>query len=425
VKPPPEGATPTVWRALWTSRLVVLFAGIAGVIQVGVAAGATAAYDPDRLTAPWGYLANAVAAPLARWDSVWYLTIAKAGYAGNVARMAFFPLYPLLIHVVGFVTQSDLVAGVLISLVAFAVGLWLLYRLVRLDFSDEIAEMTVMLLAFCPMSFFFSAVYTESLFLALSVGSIYAARRERWLLAGALGGLAAMSRNGGVALIVPIAVIYLYGPRTTAGARPTRWAGEQLSGLRLLLPRYRLRPSAFWLLLIPAGLGAYLAYLGIEYGHALAPFNAEQVWYRHSTFPLTTIWRAAEQAWNGLRQLVHGPTPPYYVPAYAQSVTGAALQDVYLFAFLILGVLGLIGAARRLPVAYSLYTLAMLVLALADPVSLQPLASLPRYEMVVFPFFIWGAQFVTRHRLKTPAIASLAVMLGLFTVEFATWRWVA
>ena len=113
------------------------------------------------------------------------------------------------------------------------------------------------------------------------------------------------------------------------------------------------------------------------------------------------------------------------MPAYAQSAVSAALQDVYLFLFLILGVGGLILGLRRLPVAYSLYTLAMLVLALVDPVSLQPLASLPRYELVVFPLFIWGAQLLTRHRLTLPALAALAVLLGLFTVEFATWRWVA
>jgi len=222
-----------------------------------------------------------------------------------------------------------------------------------------------------------------------------------------------------------VAVIYLYGPRTTGTARPTRWAGEALSGLRLLLPRYRLRADAVWILLIPAGLGAYLAYLGIKYGQALAPFHAEAAWYRHSTMPWTTVWRSAKQASNGLRQLVHGPAPPYLVPAYAQSVISAALQDVYLFLFLVLGVVALLFGLRRLPVAYSLYTLAMLVLALADPVSLQPLASLPRYELVVFPLFIWGAQLLTRHRLTVPALAALAVLLGLFTVEFATWRWVA
>ena len=416
VAPREERTLPLVWRALWMSRLVVLFAGFTSVVQVGISPGATAAYDPTGLTAPFGYFANALVAPLARWDSVWYLTIAKSGYGGNVMRMAFFPLYPLLIHVVGFVTRSNLVAGVLISLVSLGVGLSLLYRLVRLDFSREVAELTVLLLAFCPMSFFFSAVYTESLFLALSVGSIYAARRERWWLAGLLGGLAALSRNGGIALIVPLAVIYVYGPRGTdpapAPARP-------------LLPRYRLRPDAAWLLLIPAGLGIYLGYLGIRYGQTFAPFTAEKVWYRQSTFPLITIWHGAEQAWNGLRQLLHGPNPPYYIPLYAAGPTGAALQDIILFLFLVLGLTGLVAMARRLPVAYTLYTLALLVLALADPVSLQPLASLPRYMLVIFPLFIWGAQFVQRRGWQVPAICALAVLLGLFTAEFATWRWVA
>lgn len=390
----------TIWRAFWMSRVVVIFSGMAGVIQLGLASGAVGVYDPDRLTSPFGYLANAVVAPLARWDSVWYLQIARGGYAGIRERMAFFPLYPLLMHVVGFATRSQLVAGVLISLVAFIVGLVLLQRLVALDFDQEVARATVMLIAFCPMAFFFSAVYTESLFLALSVGAIYAARQERWALAGALGFLAALSRNGGIVLLLPTAWIFLQRHRG-------------------------FRPSALWLLLIPAGLGVYLGYLGIEYGQALAPFNVEVEWYRHSTFPLTTVVHAAEQAWNGLRQLIHGPTPPDYVQPYAQGVAGSAFQDIYLFLFLVAAGVAAIRMFRRLPLAYSLYALALLVLALADPVSLQPLASFPRYAMVAFPLFIWAAQGLVRRRFVVPVVSASAVMLGLFTVEFATWRWVA
>ncbi len=404
---------------------MVLFAGMAGALQVGAPGGSTGAYDPTGLTTPFGFLPNAIVAPLARWDSVWYLTIAKSGYDGQPQRMAFFPLYPGLMHIVGFITRSDLVAGVLISLVAFLIALVLLHQLVLLDFSREVADATVMLVAFFPMAFFFSAVYTESLFLALSVGCIYAARRERWLLAGVLGGLAAMSRNGGIALILPVAVIYLYGPRSITTAQSTRWAGQALTGVRQMLPRYRLRPDAGWLLLIPAGLGIYLAYLGIRYGQALAPFNIETVWYRQTTFPLTTIVRAGTQAYDGVRQLLHGQPPPSYVPAYAQSTISAAFQDIYLFLFLVGAVGVLLAGLRRLPAAYSLYAFALLMLALADPVSLQPLASLPRYMLVVFPLFISAAQSVTRRRITLPVLCVMAVMLGLFTVEFATWRWVA
>ena len=424
VMPSPHATQQTVWRALWTSRLAILLCGVAGVLQIGVAPGAVAAYDPTRLTAPFGYFANALVAPLARWDSSWYLTIARFGYAHIRQRMAFYPLYPLLMHVLGWVTRSDLVAGVLISLVALGIALVLLHRLVSLDFGEEIATTTVLLVAFCPVSFFLSAVYTESLFLALSLGSIYAARRDRWLLCGILGFLAATSRNGGIALILPTAIIYLYGPRAAAGAALTRWAPER-GGWRVLLPRHRLRPDVLWLGLIPAGLVAYLAYLGLRYGDTLAPFRVESIWYRHTTFPVTTAWDGAEQAWNGLRQLLQGPVPPDRVPIYAQGLIGAALQDVYLFLFLVLGVTGLVLVFWWVGFAYGIYTLALLVLALADPVSLQPLASLPRYELIIFPLFIVGARLVTRHRMTAYAIPAFTVLLGLFTVEFATWRWVA
>lgn len=413
----------TVWRALWTSRLVILFAGVAGVVQIGVPGSAWSDYDAKRLTAPFGYLANALVAPFARWDSVWYLTIAQHWYAHIRERMAFFPLYPGLMHVLGWVTRSNLVAGVLISLVALAVALFLIERLVALDFGDEVARTTVLLIAFCPVSFFLSAVYTESLFLALSVGAIYAARRERWLLCGVLGFLAAISRNGGIALIVPTAVIYFYWPRQ---APLTRWGSAAGRGLlQRLLPRHRLRANALWLLLIPAGLAAYLAYLGISYGDWLAPFRVESAWYRHTTLPFTTIWHGATQAWHGFVQLFQGLHAPYRVPAYAQDAISASLQDVYLFVFLVLGVIGLVGVFWQLGAAYGLYTLVLLLLALADPVSLQPLASLPRYELVIFPLFIWGAKLLTRYRMKAYAIPALAVLLGVFTLEFATWRWVA
>jgi hypothetical protein len=44
---------------------------------------------------------------------------------------------------------------------------------------------------------------------------------------------------------------------------------------------------------------------------------------------------------------------------------------------------------------------------------------------MIFPLFIWGAQWLTRRNLVGYAIPALAVLLGVFTVEFATWRWVA
>ena len=123
--------------------------------------------------------------------------------------------------------------------------------------------------------------------------------------------------------------------------------------------------------------------------------------------------------------MLHGPPPPVYFSKAGGDALAVAGQNLMLFAFLVLGGIALIGALRRLPLAYGAYSLAALALPLSYPVTPQPLQSLPRYEVVLFPLFMWGAWWVCRRRLENAALASLAVLLGLFTAEFATWRFVA
>src|SRR4029077_2699644 len=79
--------------------------------------------------------------------------------------------------------------------------------------AHDAERLAVLLTAFAPMAFFLSAVYSESLFLALSVGLFWSARKGRWAIAGALGALAGATRSVGVVLILPAVVLYLYGPR--------------------------------------------------------------------------------------------------------------------------------------------------------------------------------------------------------------------
>jgi hypothetical protein len=247
------------------------------------------------------------------------------------------------------------------------------------------------------------------------------ARTGRWAAAGVLGALAAASRNSGVALLVPVVVLFLYGPRADGEPRPFR----EPRRLHTLVPRYRPTPALAWALLIPAGLGAYVLALALATGHGLAPFHAEQVWYRHFAGPFGGIWDGAVAAWDGLRQLLHGPPPPLYFTAAGGDPMVVAGQNLMLFGFLALGTVALVGVFRRLPFAYGAYCLAALAFPLSYPVGPQPLASLPRYQVVLFPLFAWGGWWLCRRRLATPAIATQAVLLGLFTAEFATWRFVA
>jgi hypothetical protein len=441
-----------VWRALWTSRLLVWLAG-AGVVATLGSGPVRHAFDPPGVTSGFGWLGDVLAAPAARWDAAWYLVIAHYGYrpdlgALTASRTAFFPLYPLGLRALSDVGLAPVIAGVLLSLAALAAGLYALHRLTTLEVARlrrhvrraaappdagplgggaplakldarEVARLVVLLTAFAPMAFFFSAVYSESLYLALSVGVFLCARRGRWASAAMLAALASATRSTGIVLMLPIAMLYLYGPRED------RLADFPLA--RGLRPRYRLRGDGLWLALAPVGLGLYMAHLALAGGDALAPFHAEAVWSRHFAGPFGGVWDGAKAAFEGLRQLLSFQRSHVYYPAAGGSPFIDAGHNLLLFAFLLAAVPATIGALRLLPLAYGAYVLAALALPLSYPVAPQPLMSLPRFLLVLFPLTMWFAVYLC----SRPSVLRWAVLVGsglalaFFVVEFATWHWVA
>ncbi|MEY2442713.1 MAG: hypothetical protein QOJ46_2139 [bacterium] len=405
-----DAAFADAWRALWLSRALVWAAGVVAVLAFGLSERA-GDFDPAGLTSPFGATGDVLVAPFARWDSVWYLAIAGGGY-GDGAREAFFPLYPVVARLVGLPVGSALVGGVLASTALLGVALVLLHRLVALDHPREVARNAVLVTALMPMSFFFSAVYSESLFLALSIGAVYAARRERWALAGALGGLGAMTRSAGVLLLVPLLILYLWD---TGTLRRRPWP-----------PPRALRPDVLWLALVPAGLAAYCAYLGLAGYDTLAPFHAQEVWFRSFAGPFFGVRDGAIAAWDGVRQLLSGTRAHVFFTQSGDDPFVAARHNIELFAWLALTAVATTGALRRLPAAYGAYLLVALALPLSYPVSPQPLMSLPRFLSVLFPLAIWLALWMTgrvwRERL---VLGAFACGLAVYTGIFATWHWVA
>jgi len=419
-----------VWQALWISRLLVLVAGTGTVLLFGFGP-VRGAFNPPGITRGFGSVGDVLAAPFARWDSAWYLVIAHFGYRPNLghitaARAAFFPLYPLGIRALAWAGSPPILAGVAISTAALAAGLYGIHRLATLELGGpsgaggEAARLAVLATAFAPMAFFFSAVYSESLYLALSVGVFWASRQGRWAVAGMLGGLAAATRSAGLVLVIPALALYLYGPRADAPPSARR------SGLAGLAPRYRPRADLLWLAAIPAGAGAFSLALALAHGDALAPLRAQGVWERHFAGPFFAVWDGLRAGFEGGRQLLSFQRAHVYFPEAKGSPTVAAGHNLIQLGFLLAALPALAGAFRRLPFAYGLYVVVALALPLSEPVAGQPLMSLPRFLVVLFPLSIaTGAWLAERPRMRAPMLAVSAVLMVVFLAQFSTWHWVA
>jgi hypothetical protein len=442
-----------VWLALWSSRLLVWIAGAGTVATLGFGP-ARHAFDPPGFTRGFGRLGDLLAAPAARWDAAWYLVIAHFGYRPDLGaltapRDAFFPLYPLGLSGLAQLGLAPVLAGIALSLAALAAALYGLHRLTALESTRRAARTAVLLTAFGPMAFYFSAVYSESLYLALSVGVFLFARRGRWGLACACASLAGATRSMGLVLIAPLMLLYLYGPRSDrppdrprrrrqsyppAEDRPPDRAHCARGRLRTLVPRYRVRRDALWLALVPVGLGLYMGHLALAGGDPFAPFHAQAVWGRRFAGPYFGVWDGAQAAWEGLRQLASMQRAhAYFAPAGGDPFIDAG-HNLMLFAFLVAALPMLAGVLRRLPAAYGAYALAALALALSYPVASQPLMSLPRFLAVLFPLNMWLGERLTARvgagtrasaRARAAVLGVSATGMAFFAAEFATWHWVA
>jgi hypothetical protein len=437
------------WQALWRSRLLVWAAGLVTLAVYGLGPQRHA-FNPPGLTRGFGWLGDALAAPAARWDAAWYEAIAHYGYRPDLgsftsSRDAFFPLYPLGLRAFATIGVPLVLGGVLFSLVAFALALYGIHRLTTLELaraartggrtllggasratkdergahaSANVARLAVLVTAFSPMAFFFSAVYSEALYLALSVGLFYAARQGRFAAVGALGALAGATRSAGIVLLLPALMLYLYGPRED---RP-----PDFPLARRLAPRYRLRKDLLWFALVPVGLALYLGYLGLAGGDPLAPFHAQDVWSRHFAGPYVGIWDSVRAAIGGARQLLSGQQSHLYYPITGHNAFINSEHNLLLLAFLLAAGVAIVGVLRRLPLAYGGYVLAALALPLSYPVTAQPLMSLPRFLVVLFPLSMWLAAWLASHpRLQRPALLGSSLLMAFFVAEFATWHWVA
>lgn len=294
----------------------------------------------------------------ANFDGEHYLSIAIFGY--KYLEQAFFPLYPLLMSFFAKPFSTDLnsslvnftISGLIISNTSFLLALIFLWELIRLDFSKKIAYLTIILILTFPTSFYFGAVYNESLFLLLLVLSFYNARKGNWFLAGLFGMVASATRVFGIFLL-PALFFEAWNQKTSFS-------------------------KAFWIFLIPLGLGVYMWYLNAVFGDPLAFYHLQKL--------------VGEQHQEGIITL-----PQVYF-RYAKMIATTSIQNpifqvvvLELFTGLVFFLLPIFGYFKNIRISYLIFAM----LAFLAPTVQGSFSSTPRYVIILFPCFLAAALLIS------------------------------
>jgi hypothetical protein len=327
-----------------------------------------------------------------RWDAPHYLDLAIWGYmavdpgvsptfgqTGDMDLMIVF--YPLLPAAIGLVRVAvpDLVAPILVSSVALAAAVLLLYRVVAAELGEAVGKRAVVFLLIFPTAYFLHIGYTESLFLALALGAFLAARRGRWGSAGLAGGLAALTRINGLLLV----------PSLAADAW-SEWRTDR-----------RWRAAWGWIGLVAVGFGGYLLLNQVVYGDPFAFLAIQRDhWSKSLAWP-----------WEGIGGVV-------------SRLSGDNLEDVAILGVaelvaIVVGLVGTVVAIRRFRPSWAVWMGGNWLLF----VSTAFVLSVPRYALVMFPLFAWFALLAERRWIGV-AIGAVSVGLLLwFSGRFALGSW--
>jgi hypothetical protein len=387
-----EVSASSIARASLLSRITVLVAGYLAVVTIGLAPASEG----------FQVSTNAAANLPARFDAGWYAGIALDGYYfegrfDKQQNIAFFPAFPLLERVAGYALGAFapgvarerrmarlLWGGVIISLAAFAWAAVYLWRLARDTIGEERAASAVALLAAYPFALFFSAPYTESLFLLGTVAAIYHFRRGELARAVAWGLLVGLTRPNGCFLSVVLALLIFEKLRfseiaTFPNAQISKLLAAAAPGVGMLI------------------YSAYVRHLtGAWFGWA----RLHETWGR-SYGGLAPVARA--YAWitdEGLLHVVEGV--PY------DTLNSLGLMFALLMLWPVL---------RRLGFAYAAFVLVNLV----PPMLAGGVLSMGRLTATLFPLFLALAASVSP-RTVTPLVTAFAVGQGLAAALFFTWR---
>jgi hypothetical protein len=334
----------------------------------------------------------------ANFDGYYYLYIAKWGYGSD--RVAFFPLYPLVIRSVIYLSDNifpSVIAGQLVSFLSFVGAITMLFLLFR---TDRLTKKTMLLfllaLLLFPTSYSYTAVYNDSLFFFLATLAIYLSRKKIWIWASVAAACATLTRLNGLALF-PFLITEFISPASDNTSwqlpRYMSYLSKMKHNARALLPMV-------YALVIPAVFIAYLCYVQYAYGDWHILFTSMKQWGQdRMIFPLQTIFR-----YTKILTTVNPLLPVYQV---------AVLELGFYLWYIIL----LIWSWGKIRSSYWIFFFCSVLI----PSLTGTFQGMPRYGLHLYPLFLATAHWLeTKPRWLQTAYFALSICLYVICVTMFT-----
>lgn len=333
----------------------------------------------------------------ANFDGAHYLSIARSGYLNY--QYGFFPLYPIIIdYIHNLFNIRYILAGIIISNISFLLSLFFIWALLKIDDKKKLFSLFFLILILFPTSFFYAAVYNDSLFLLLATSSIYFSRRQSWILASISAGIATLTRLNGLALFFLIFFEYILSTRKSF----TGWRLAQLQASlkhQLQLKKI-LKSKLYFVILIPLVFVGYLVYIQFNSGSWTNLFTSMSEWNQDKLiFPLQVFWRYAKIIFTA---------SPHYLNYW---IAISELFFVFLYIFL------LVFSFKKIRFSYWIF----FFISILIPSFTGTFQGMPRYGLHLYPFFLSLAMFLSNQSLfKKIAYFVVSILLlflyvGLFT----------
>ncbi len=284
------------------------------------------------------------------WDSGWYLDIAQNGYSPILrsdlpkkvvqgqSNIGFFPLYPILIKITKAVIKDYYISALLVSNLSLILSSIFLYKLVENEYGRGAADKSAMYLFLFPTAFVLSGIFSESVFLLLSIVSFYYANKNKWLKSSLAGFLLSLTRPTGFLISIPLVILYLQRKRFNS----------RLINRDIVYP-----------MLIPLGLILFMTYTYILTGDFFAYFHLKA------------------SAWGSV---ISNP----FVNFLGLFVISPATRIIGIFILLILFLMIL--SVKKISAVYVIFTLLLILSTLTSGIEIA--IGLSRMSAAFFPIFI-------------------------------------